>query len=58
MMETTIGLVGAQTQLFPRPGAVSFKRLLDGNLPEIGNGTCGYTASGTEGWSTRRRHAA
>src|SRR2546426_8612949 len=32
MLETTTDLAGAQTEFLPRPGAVSFKRLLDGAL--------------------------
>ena len=32
IIETTTELVGAQTQFLPRPGAASFKRLLDSDL--------------------------
>ena len=32
MTETSADATGAQTEFFPRPGAVSFKRLLGGSM--------------------------
>jgi hypothetical protein len=38
--------------------AVSFKRLLDSNLTVASRDTLIYTASGTEGCTSLRKHAA
>ncbi len=34
MTDTSTDSTGAQTRFFPRPGAVSFKRLLGGCIPQ------------------------
>ena len=39
-IETTTEPAGAQTQFFPRPGAVSFKRWLDGSLVNRPSSLC------------------